>query len=461
VAHQPHHRGGSEGQGAPLGATETIAAPATPAGRGGIAIVRVSGARAREIARQVLGRLPVPREATLSTFRDAAGVMIDRGVALFFPAPNSYTGEDVLELHGHGGPVVVHELLRRCVEAGARLARPGEFTERAFLNGRLDLAQAESVADLIDASTVEAARSAARSLEGEFSRRVVSVANGLLEIRMHVEACIDFPEEEIDPDDTSAIARKTGAVMRELDALIAAAAQGSVLREGLTVVLFGRPNVGKSSLLNRLAGEELAIVTPIPGTTRDYVRATIALRGVPIHVVDTAGMREASDEIERIGVERSRAVLKSADAALLVQDAAHPDHPDDDLLGELRAGMPVLRVLNKIDLVGVAAGRDAGVPEAVRLSARTGEGVGDLRDWLLQAAGWRPQGEGVFMARRRHLQALEAGRLHLAAATDPGASLEVMAEELRLAHRALGAITGEVSADDLLGEIFSRFCIGK
>jgi tRNA modification GTPase len=321
VAHQPHDQGGSEGQGAPLGATATIAAPATPAGRGGIAIVRISGPRAREIAHQVVGRLPVPREATLSTFRDAAGGMIDRGIALFFPGPHSYTGEDILELHGHGGPVVVHELLRRCVEAGARMARPGEFTERAFLNGRLDLAQAESVADLIDASTVEAARGAARSLEGEFSRRVHSVADGLLEIRMHVEACIDFPEEEIDPDDIQAIARKNARVLGDLDALIAAAAQGSVLREGLTVVLFGRPNVGKSSLLNRLAGEELAIVTPIPGTTRDYVRATIALHGVPIHVIDTAGMREASDEIERIGVERSRAVLKRADAAVLVRDA--------------------------------------------------------------------------------------------------------------------------------------------
>jgi len=288
----------------------------------------------------VLGALPRPREATLSTFRGADGATIDRGIAIFFPAPHSYTGEDVLELQGHGGPVVVHELLGRCVGAGARMARPGEFTERAFLNGRIDLAQAESVADLIDASTVEAAHSAARSLEGEFSRRVQAIAAGLLEMRMHVEACIDFPEEEIDPDDLEAIARRRAIVLGQLDEVIAAAGQGAVLRDGMTVVLFGRPNVGKSSLLNRLAGEELAIVTPVPGTTRDYVRATIAVHGVPIHVVDTAGLREATDEVERIGVERSRAALRSADAAVLIEDATSASR-DEALVAELPAGMPL------------------------------------------------------------------------------------------------------------------------
>jgi tRNA modification GTPase len=460
VAHQPHHQGGSAAQVAPLTAGDTIAAPATPAGRGGIAVVRVSGPQARAIAREILGTLPRAREATLSTFRDAGGRMIDRGLALFFAAPHSYTGEDVLELHGHGGPMVVHELVQRCLEAGARLARPGEFTERAFLNGRIDLAQAESVADLIDASTVEAARSAARSLEGEFSRRVRALAQSMLDVRMHVEACIDFPEEEIDADDLAAIASRNAAILGDLHAVIAAATQGSVLREGLTVVLFGRPNVGKSSLLNRLAGEELAIVTPIPGTTRDAVRTTIAVSGVPIHIVDTAGLREAADEVERIGVERARAALRSADAAVLVEDVTAPAR-ESGLTHELRPGMPFARVLNKIDLVDLPAGPTGENEATIRLSARTGAGVEALRQWLLRVAGWKPQGEGVFMARRRHLEALEEARVHMAAAAASQGGLELAAEELRLAHRALGRITGEVSADALLGEIFSRFCIGK
>ena len=422
-------------------------------------MLRVSGPRVREVARQVLGRLPAPREATLAPFRDADGTVIDRGVALFFPAPHSYTGEDVLELQGHGGPVVVHELLRRCLETGARMARAGEFTERAFLNGRLDLAQAESVADLIDASTVQAARSAARSLEGEFSHRIDVIARAMLEVRMHVEACIDFPEEEIDPEDIETIARRNVEVLTRLDALIEDAAQGSVLREGLTVVLFGRPNVGKSSLLNRLAGEELAIVTAVPGTTRDYVRATVSLEGVPVHIIDTAGLREAADEVERIGVERSRAALAKADAAMLVVDASQPAD-SAGMQREVPEGMPHVRIANKVDLVGGDAGESADGAE-IRLSARTGEGIDALRQWLLRTAGWKPHAEGVFMARRRHLEALREARSHLAAAGREGGAFELKAEELRLAHRALGQVTGEVSADALLGEIFSRFCIGK
>jgi len=459
VAHQPHDQGGSGAQGATLGAPDTIAAPATPAGRGGIAVLRVSGPRTRDVAVAVLGRLPASREATLAAFRDGDGGVIDRGIALFFPAPHSYSGEDVLELQGHGGPVVVHELLRRCLEAGARMARPGEFTERAFLNGRLDLAQAESVADLIDASTVQAARSAARSLEGDFSRRIDAIARAMLDIRMHVEACIDFPEEEIDPEDVEAIARKVDSVTAQLDALIDTASQGAVLREGLTVVLFGRPNVGKSSLLNRLAGEELAIVTPVPGTTRDYVRAAISVDGVPIHIIDTAGLREAADEVERIGVERSRAALAKADAAVLVVDASQRED-SAGMRDEVPMGMPHVRVENKIDLAGGSASESAD-GSTIRLSARTGDGVELLRRWLLRTAGWKPPGEGLFMARRRHVDALHRARVHLGVAASRSAAFELKAEELRLAHRALGEITGEVSADALLGEIFSRFCIGK
>ncbi len=389
--------------------------------------------------------------------------MIDRGIALFFPAPHSYTGEDVLELQGHGGPVVMHELLRRCVALGARVAEPGEFTRRAFLNERLDLAQAESVADLIDASSAEAARSAARSLAGEFSRRIRHLVDGLVELRLHVEACIDFPEEEIDPEDRKVQGARLGALGPALRELLAEAKQGAVLREGLTVVLIGRPNVGKSSLLNRLAGEELAIVTAIPGTTRDYVRATLSLEGVPIHLIDTAGLRESADEVERIGIARTWEAVGKAGAALFITEAGSAtDSEEVALLERLPAGMPVARVVNKIDLVeGGQAAASVGGETLIRLSARTGEGVDALRAWLLAVAGWQPHGEGLFMARERHLEALrEAGR-HLESAAVNSQVFELFAEDLRLAQTALGRITGEVTADDLLGEIFSRFCIGK
>ena len=461
MAHQPHPQGRGQGEGAPLTAGgDTIAAIATPAGRGGIGVVRVSGPRVCRIAEGVLGRVPAPRLATLAAFRDAHGEAIDRGIALFFPAPHSYTGEDILELQGHGGPVVMLELVRRCVALGARLAEPGEFTRRAFLNERMDLAQAEAVADLIDAASVEAARSASRSLSGVFSARIHALSDALLHLRMHVEACIDFPEEEIDPADRSRQAAWLEALRADFDRLLEEARQGAVLREGLVVVLAGRPNVGKSSLLNRLAGEDVAIVTPLAGTTRDYVRASISIEGVPIHLVDTAGLRESDDVIERMGVERSWRALQSAGAALFVEEAQGELPEDEALRARLPQGLAFARVVNKIDLADGRPGRSEGPETVIRLSARTGEGVADLRGWLLEVAGWKPHGEGLFIARERHVRGLEAAKDALERAAGAQA-FEIAAEELRLGHLALGSIVGEVSADDLLGEIFSRFCIGK
>ena len=354
MAHQPNARDRGEGESPALNAGgDTIAAIATPAGRGGIGVVRISGDLAQSIASHITGCVLQARHATLRRFRAADGAVIDEGVALFFPGPHSYTGEDVLELQGHGGPVVMHQLLRRCVELGARVARPGEFTQRAFLNDRLDLAQAESVADLIDASSVEAARSAARSLAGDFSRRVHALVDTLTHLRMHVEACIDFPEEEIDPADRAAQRTQLELVRAQLDTLLAEARQGAVLREGLTVVLIGRPNVGKSSLLNRLAGDEVAIVTPIAGTTRDHVRATVILEGVPIHLIDTAGLRAAGDEIERIGIERTWRAIEGAGAALFITESgAEASRDEREYLARLPAQMPLLRVANKVDLTG-------------------------------------------------------------------------------------------------------------
>ncbi|MGE5096405.1 MAG: tRNA uridine-5-carboxymethylaminomethyl(34) synthesis GTPase MnmE [Betaproteobacteria bacterium] len=441
-------------------AGETIAAIATPPGRGGIGVVRISGPRAGAIAAAVVGRVPEPRAATFARFRAEGGAPIDEGIALYFPAPRSYTGEDVLELQGHGGPIVMRELLRRCVSLGARVAQPGEFTRRAFLNGRIDLAQAESVADLIDAASTEAARSAARSLAGVFSDRIQALARELLELRVHVEACIDFPEEEIDPADRATQRASLARIRESLDRLLADARQGAVLREGLVVVLAGRPNVGKSSLLNRLAGEDVAIVTPLAGTTRDYVRASITIEGVPMDLVDTAGLRETQDVVERIGVERSWRALHSAGAALFIEEA-HASSPEDaHLRAQLPSGLPFARVINKIDLAGIEPGREEGGETIIRLSARTGQGIDALRSWLLAVAGWRPHGEGLFIARERHLRALAAAKASLEAA-GVAQAFEIAAEELRLAHRHLGTITGEVSADDLLGEIFASFCIGK
>ena len=442
---------------------DTIAAIATAPGCGGIGIVRVSGPLAGEIGRAVAGRIPPPRRATFARFAGPGQVLLDEGIALYFPAPNSYTGEDVLELQGHGGPVVLREILRRCVDLGARLAEPGEFTRRAFLNDRLDLAQAEGVADLIDAASAEAARGAARSLVGEFSARIDALVESLTRLRMHVEACIDFPEEEIDPADREVQRVALGAIRADLAELLDEAAQGAVLREGLTVVLVGRPNVGKSSLLNRLAGEEVAIVTPVAGTTRDYVRATILLEGVPIHLIDTAGLRESGDEVERIGIARTWDAISKAGAAMLVTDAAQQEREEESrILMHMPPGLPLARVTNKIDIAGFAPGRDAHGNEVhLRLSAKTGEGVAALRAWLLEVAGWRPSSEGVFLARERHLGALREAAAGLATAGHNMQAFELFAEDLRLAQQALGTITGEVTADDLLGQIFSRFCIGK
>jgi len=439
-------------------ARDTIAAVATPAGRGGIGIVRVSGPRAPEIARALTGALPAPRVARVSSFRDARGEIIDEGLVLYFPAPHSYTGESVVELQGHGGPVVMRALLAACLDAGARPAEPGEFTRRAFLEGRMDLAQAEAVADLIDAANRSAARSALRSLRGEFSAAIEALAAQLVELRALTEAMLDFPEEEVDAlhgDDAAARLERARAT---LDAIFDRSRQGSLLRSGVHVVLAGRPNVGKSSLLNRLAGEERAIVTPVAGTTRDALREAIEIDGVPLVVVDTAGLRESREEVERLGVERTHRELARADIVLFVYEAGVGIGVEERaLLAALPVEVPCVRVANKTDLARDVTG-DASV---VGVSAKTGEGIDALRCAILAAAGWNPGEETVFLARERHLRALAKARTHLQAAQGERGRWELFAEELRLAHTALGEITGAFSADDLLGEIFARFCIGK
>jgi tRNA modification GTPase len=432
---------------------DTIAAIATPAGRGGIGVVRISGPRTPAIARSILGLLPEPRHATHGIFRDARGEAVDEGVALYFPEPNSYTGEPVLELQGHGGPVVMHALLAACLDAGARLAEPGEFTRRAFLEGKLDLAQAEAVADLIDAASREAARSALRSLSGEFSAALGALQSQLTELRALTEAMLDFPEEEVDALHRDDAGARLGAVRSALDDVMAKSRQGSLLRSGIHVVLAGRPNVGKSSLLNRLAGDERAIVTPVAGTTRDALREPVQIEGVPLVLVDTAGLRVSTDLVERIGIERTRRELERADAVIAIFEAPR----GKDELDNLPAGVPIIEVYNKVDL---APGFAAPVG-ALAVSAKTGEGIERLRRAILEAAGWSSSGEPVFLARERHLRALERARGHLDAAAGESRRWEFFAEELRLAHAALGSITGEFTADDLLGEIFARFCIGK
>jgi len=486
-----------------------IVAIATASGRGAVGIVRVSGPDLTGLIQAVCRRSLAPRQATLLPFLDEQGQAIDRGLAIFFPAPHSYTGEDVLELQAHGGPVVLQLLLARCLQAaaeadpatgrpraaGLRLAAPGEFTERAFLNDKLDLAQAEAVADLIDASTEAAARSAGRALEGAFSHKVDALAARVVRLRTLVEATLDFPEEEIDFLQQADARGQLQTIQAELTGVLAAARQGALLREGLRVVIAGQPNVGKSSLLNALAGAELAIVTPIPGTTRDRVSQSIQIEGVPVHVTDTAGLRrdeQASDEVERIGIGRSWEAIRTADCVLFLhdltragQDAAY-DAAEREIEVSLPMGVAVIHVWNKADAVAqggegrmdeAAAAQEhralaasvtpaeVASPEGLTLSARTGQGLQALRQALLQAAGWQAAPEGVFIARARHVQALQRSAQHLQAAqahlSSPAPALDLLAEELRVAHQALGEITGVFTADDLLGEIFGKFCIGK
>ena len=470
----------------PLGQdADPIAAISTAPGRGAIGIVRVSGRDLSGLAQALCGTRLEPRHATFLPLRDAAGEVIDQGLVIHFPAPRSYTGEDVLELQIHGGPVVLQLLLARVLELGAaqrlRLAEPGEFTRRAFLNGKLDLAQAESVADLIDASTEAAARSATRALAGAFSDKVHVLAAQLVELRMLVEATLDFPEEDIDFLRHAQAHQRLDALRAQLAAVQAQARQGALLREGLQVVLAGQPNVGKSSVLNALAGAELAIVTPIAGTTRDRVRETIQINGVPLHIIDTAGLRDSPDTVERIGVERSWQAIAAADVVLFLHDLARIDDPayeqgERDIARGLPGGVPVLHGFNKCDAVDEETARLRlhhawaawGLPEqdGVWLSAATGDGLDALRHRLLACAGAQPATEGVFIARQRHVQALAQTLAHLDRAVeliarDALAPLDLLAEELRLAHQALMAITGEFTPDDLLGAIFSSFCIGK
>jgi len=443
--------------------TDVIAAIGTAPGRGGIGIVRVSGKNLEQLASRLLGGVPTPRLAVRAIFCDVAGEPIDDGIALFFPAPASYTGEDVLELQGHGGPVVLQMILRRCLELGARLAEPGEFTRRAFLNDKLDLAQAEGVADLIDAATEAAARCALRSLRGEFSEVIGNLEKRLVELRTLVEATLDFPEEEIDRVDREDAHRRLRELQEDVRRALARGRQGSVLRSGLQVVLAGQPNVGKSSLLNRLAGEDLAIVTEIPGTTRDAVRQTVQIEGVPVNIIDTAGLRDTADKVEAIGIARTWEAIERADAMLLVVDAREGVSAADVAIVErLPRKLKPVTVFNKIDLSGDAPRAEEDERGwRIHVSARTGEGLDALRRALLALAGWQAGGEDVFMARERHLVSLERVAQALERAGQAMPQGELFAEELRLAQRELGSITGEFSADDLLGQIFARFCVGK
>jgi tRNA modification GTPase len=452
----------------PLPLSDTIAAIATAPGRGGIGIVRVSGRDCRRIAEGLVGRVPAPRTAELQRFVDAAGEPIDEGIALYFPSPASFTGEDVLELQGHGGPVVMDLLLRRVLELGARAAEPGEFTQRAFLNDKLDLAQAEAVADLIDSGSAQAARAALRSLQGEFSSQVHDLAESVLELRMWVEAAIDFPEEEVDFLGDRALDARLEFIRRRFGELAETARQGTLLRDGLTIVIAGRPNAGKSSLLNRLAGYDAAIVTPVPGTTRDVLRERIEIDGLPLHVLDTAGLRDSPDEVEVEGIRRAHREIERADRVLFVVDASDAEAvvAIEKDLAALPTDAPRTVVLNKIDRVGGEPRFESAAtpPDRVYLSAATGAGLDLLRQHLKDCVGFHPSSGGVLSARTRHLDALRRARARVEEAHRLLAERhagELVAQELTDAQKQLGEITGEVTSEDLLGRIFASFCIGK
>lgn len=442
---------------------DVIAAIATAPGRGGIGVVRVSGPQLAQFVVELTGRSPKPRQATLVGFCDGQKRLIDSGLLLYFPAPHSFTGEDVVELQGHGGVVVMQMLLARCCELGARLAEPGEFSKRAFLNDKMDLAQAEGVADLIDASTSAAARSAMRSLSGKFSEEIHCWRDRLVDLRMLVEASLDFPEEDIDFLEAAKAQPRLLQLVADLQAILARAKQGSLLRRGLQVVLAGQPNVGKSSLLNQLSGEDRAIVTAIAGTTRDVLKESIHIEGIPLHIIDTAGLRETQDVVEQLGIDRTWREIDRADVILRLVDAGVGVTADDHWIdARLPNQVPVLWVFNKIDAHGLLAHRsedEQGV--GVWLSAKTGAGLDLLRQELLAIAGWESHDEDVFLARERHLEALRDALERVGVANAVYGQLDLMAEELRLAQEAVNVITGEFGADDLLGVIFSRFCIGK
>ncbi len=444
-------------------AADTIAAIATPSGKGGVGIVRVSGSACLKIAEKILKKIPLPRNADYCPFYDAKGDIIDHGIALYFKNPHSFTGEDVLELQGHGGPVVMDMLLERVCELGARIAHAGEFSERAFLNDKMDLAQAEAVADLIEADSTEAARAAVRSMEGEFSGLISELVEQLIQLRIYVEAALDFPEEEIDFLADAHVSNELNTLVESVEKIWASARQGSLLREGMTVVIAGRPNAGKSSLLNALSGRETAIVTHIEGTTRDVLREHIQIDGMPLHIIDTAGLRETADPVEQEGVRRAWNEIEKADRILLVTDQQKVE--DNQLLEKLPENIKRTYIHNKIDISGEEAGiKQESKAVNIFLSAKTGEGIDLLKNHLKQCMGYEQTTQGQFMARRRHLMALDTAQQSIKAAQKNLQTIqagELIAEELKQAQMALSEITGEFSSDDLLGRIFSSFCIGK
>ncbi len=447
-----------------MAAPDTIAAIASAPGRGAVGVIRVSGFEVPRIAGQILGFLPAPRRARVASFLGSNGEAIDRGLALYFPAPASYTGESVLELQGHGGALVLDLVLKRLLELGCRMARPGEFSERAFVNGKMDIAQAEAVADLIDAGTAAAARAALRSMQGEFSARIHELQAQLTELRAYAEAAIDFPDDEVDLLSGAALTDRLASILESFESISAAARQGALLREGLNIVIAGKPNAGKSSLLNKLVGDEVAIVTDQPGTTRDVLRQQVHLDGLPLNLIDTAGLRPATDIVEAEGVRRAVNELAKADRVLYILDAVVPNDWAE-ALAQLPPSVPVTLIFNKIDLMGETARiDDASRPPRVYLSAKTGSGIALLREHLKKTAGFKDGESGALSARRRHLDALDRARRGVTQASETLSAtraFELFAEELRLAQRALGEITGEFTSDDLLGEIFASFCIGK